>query len=70
VALPRTFFIDLPDDLVDAIDKCKTDADVKQVGIEWCIQQSKELIEFGVPVLHYYTMSKSDTTRKIAQALF
>jgi methylenetetrahydrofolate reductase (NADPH) len=43
---------------------------VKQVGIEWCIQQSKELVEFGVPVLHYYTMSKSDTTKKIASALF
>ena len=70
VALPRAFFIDLPDDLVDAVEKCKDDAAVKQVGIEWCIQQSKELMEFGVPVLHYYTMSKSDTTKKIATALF
>ena len=70
VALPRSFYIDLPDDLVDAVEKCKTDAEVKQVGIQWCIQQSKELMEFGVPVLHYYTMSKSDTTKKIAQALF
>jgi methylenetetrahydrofolate reductase (NADPH) len=70
VALPRSFYIDLPDDLVDAVEKCKDDAAVKQVGIEWCIQQSKELMEFGVPVLHYYTMSKSDATKKIATALF
>lgn len=68
--LPRIFHIDLPEDLVDAIDKCKTKEEVKQVGVEWCIQQSKELMEFGAPCLHYYSMGKSDPVYKIAKELF
>jgi len=68
--LPRTFFLDLPDDLMDDLDKCKTNADVKQVGIEWAIQQSKELVAHGCKVLHYYTMSKADATYKIAKEVF
>ncbi|MBC8109835.1 MAG: methylenetetrahydrofolate reductase [NAD(P)H] [Verrucomicrobia bacterium] len=68
--LPRIFHLDIPDDLVKAVMDCKNDKEVKQVGIDWCIQQSKELMDFGVPVLHYYTMSKSDSVKKIAGALF
>lgn len=68
--LPRTFFLDLPDDLMDELEKCKTNADVKQVGIEWAIQQSKELVANGTQVLHYYTMSKADATYKIAKEVF
>lgn len=69
ISLPKFFHIDLPDDLVDAIEKCKTDEAVRQVGIEWAIQQSKELIEFGAPCLHYYTMGKSVATKKIMQSI-
>ncbi len=68
--LPSIFHIDLPDDLVDALDDCKDNAAAKQVGIDWCVQQSKELMTKGVPVLHYYTMSKSDPVLNIAKALF
>ncbi|MDJ1502556.1 methylenetetrahydrofolate reductase [NAD(P)H] [Xanthocytophaga agilis] len=68
--LPRIFHLDLPDELVKAVEECKTDKEVKQVGIEWCIQQCKELIEFGAPVMHFYTMSKSDPVKAIAQAIF
>jgi methylenetetrahydrofolate reductase (NADPH) len=68
--LPRIFHIDMPEDLVEAIEACKTDADAKQVGIEWGIRQSKELMDAGVPVLHYYSMGKSESVRQIAQALF
>jgi methylenetetrahydrofolate reductase (NADPH) len=68
--LPRTFFLDLPDPLMDELEKCKTNADVKQVGIEWAIQQSKELVANGAKVLHYYTMSKADATYKIAKEVF
>lgn len=70
VNLPKTFFLDLPDDLLTALEKCKSNADVKAVGIEWAIQQSKELIKYGVPTLHYYTMSKADTTYKVAKEVF
>lgn len=68
--LPRTFFLDLPDALMDELEKCKTNAEVKEVGIRWAIQQSKELVQHGVPVLHYYTMSKADATYRIAKAVF
>ncbi len=68
--LPRIFHLDMPDDLVKAAEACQTDKDVKQVGIEWCIQQCKELVDFGVPVLHFYTMSKSDPVAAIAKAIF
>lgn len=68
--LPRMFYIDLPEDLVDEVDKCKTDEDVKQVGIEWAIQQSKELKKAGAPCLHYYTMSKSKAVAAIAREVF
>lgn len=68
--LPKTFHIDLPQDLIDAVLKCKSDTEVKQVGIEWTIKQSKELINFGVPCLHYYTMGNPETIRKVASAVF
>jgi methylenetetrahydrofolate reductase (NADPH) len=69
-ALPKIFHIDIPQDLVDATENCKDDKAVKQVGIEWAIQQSKELKAAGVPVLHYYTMGLSEATKKIAQEVF
>lgn len=68
--LPKTFHIDLPDDLVKAVENCKTDNEVKEVGIEWCIEQSKELIKNKVPCLHYYTMGNAEVIRKIASAVF
>ena len=68
--LPSIFHVDLPDELTNELEKCKDNSQIKQVGIEWCIRQSQELMERGVPCLHYYTMSKSAATRTIAQALF
>ena len=68
--LPRTFFLDLPDALTDELEKCKTNADVKEVGIAWAIQQCKELVDANVPSLHFYTMSKADTTYKVAKEVF
>ncbi|MDQ3191978.1 MAG: methylenetetrahydrofolate reductase [NAD(P)H] [Bacteroidota bacterium] len=68
--LPKTFNIDFPEDLADELIKCKTDADVKALGIEWAIQQSKDLIKAGVPCIHYYTMGKSDTVRRIASQVY
>ncbi|TAG56820.1 MAG: methylenetetrahydrofolate reductase [NAD(P)H] [Cytophagales bacterium] len=68
--LPSIFHIDIPDELADAVEKAKDAEAVKQVGIEFCIKQSKELMAFGVPVLHYYTMSKSSAVKAIAKELF
>ena len=55
---------------MDQLEKCKNNADVKEVGIAWAIQQSKELMQAGIPCLHYYTMSKADATYRIAKEVF
>lgn len=68
--LPHRFHVDLPDELTLEVLKCKSKEEVRQVGVEWCIQQSKELIKGGAPVLHYYSMGKSDNIQKIAGELF
>lgn len=70
VNLPKIFHIDIPEDLSDAIQACKNDKDVKEVGIEWMINQCKELVEFGAPVLHFYTMGNPEPTKRIARAIF
>lgn len=67
--LPRTFYVDIPTDLSTEIMKCKTDADVEQVGTEWLLQQSKELKAAGVPVLHYYTLGKPTVICNVVKQL-
>jgi methylenetetrahydrofolate reductase (NADPH) len=68
--LPKIFKIDVPQALLEQIERCKTDAEVKEVGIEWCINQSKELMKANAPCLHYYTMGTSETTRRVASKVF
>jgi methylenetetrahydrofolate reductase (NADPH) len=70
IALPKVFHIDLPQDLFVELEKCKDDKAVKEVGIKWCIEQSKELKKAGVPCLHYYTMGTSDSTKRVAKEVF
>ncbi len=68
--LPQTFHIDVPHELVLALQKCKTDSDAREVGIEWAAMQSKELIREGVPGIHYYTLGRSDNIARIVKAAF
>jgi len=69
-ALPKIFHIDIPEELLEEIEKCESDKEVREVGIEWCINQSKELIKLGSPCLHYYTMGTASTTIAIAKKVF
>ncbi|TDN90441.1 5,10-methylenetetrahydrofolate reductase (NAD(P)) [Salegentibacter sp. 24] len=68
--IPHRFHVDMPEDLIHEVENCKDNKEVRQVGIEWGIHQSKELIKAGVPVLHYYSMGKSTNIEKIAEAVF
>jgi methylenetetrahydrofolate reductase (NADPH) len=68
--LPQTFHIDLPNDLFSAVQKCKTDGEAREVGIEWAANQSKELIKLGVPGIHFYTLGRSDNIARIVKAVF
>ncbi|MCF6240541.1 MAG: methylenetetrahydrofolate reductase [NAD(P)H] [Bacteroidales bacterium] len=68
--LPATFNIDIPEALANEVRKCKTNQEVRQVGVEWAIEQSRELIKHNVPSVHYYTMGKADNIYNIAKAVF
>ncbi len=68
--LPKIFYLDMPKDLTDSVRNCKDDKEARQIGIEWCIAQCRELKDFGVPALHFYTMSKSTTTLAVAKEVF
>ena len=68
--LPRIFHIDLPEELAEEIDNCKDNQAAREIGVAWAIKQSKELMEFGVPSLHFYSMGKAEPVYKIASALF
>ena len=68
--LPRSFHIDIPQELVAMLSAAKTSDDAYQAGIEWCVSQSRELLNHGVPAIHYYTMAKTDNVRTIVSAVF
>jgi len=68
--LPKFFHIDFPEELSKELLKCRSNEDVANVGIEWGINQSKELKKAGVPCIHYYTMSNSSSVRAIASEIF
>lgn len=68
--LPKTFHIDFPTELAMEFTKCKTNADVKALGVEWSIQQARELKEAKVPSIHFYTMNAFDSIEKIAKAVY
>ncbi|MDX1407875.1 MAG: methylenetetrahydrofolate reductase, partial [Saprospiraceae bacterium] len=68
-SLPRRFYVNLPEELVKAVQAAKNEEAVRQVGIEWAIQQCRELKERGVPCLHFYTMGDADTIKRIVGAI-
>ena len=68
--LPKIFRADIPEPFATELRKCKDDAEAKEVGVEWCIQQCKDLIAHGVPSLHFYTMMASDSVYKIAKEIY
>lgn len=68
--LPKTFRVDLPDDLARSLVNCRTDEAVERVGIEWAVAQCRELMDRQAPCLHFYTMGRSKAVREIAAQLF
>lgn len=68
--IPKTFKVDLPEGLTQEVLKCNTDAEAQQVGIEWCVQQCKELIAHGVPSLHFYSVGATDSIKEVAKQIY
>lgn len=68
--LPQVFALDLPEDLINAVEQCTDVKAIREVGVAWAIQQTKELLEANVPVIHFYSMGKSDNIKSIASKFF
>jgi len=68
--IPKTFAIDLPEDMARELVKCRTDAEVKEVGVAWSIAQARELMQAGAPCLHFYTMGRGEAVQTIVSAIF
>ncbi len=68
--IPKTFKVDLPKELTDEILRCQDDEEVKHLGINWGIRQCKELIQAGVPSLHFYALGAADSVKEIAMGIY
>lgn len=68
--VPKTFRCDLPEPLAHELFRCTTDEAVKQVGIEWAVEQCRDLIAHGVPSIHFYTVSAVDSIAQIAPRVY
>jgi methylenetetrahydrofolate reductase (NADPH) len=68
--IPKFFNTSFPEELSNELEKSKSNADVLKIGTEWAIQQSKELMDAGVPILHFYTMGKGEAVKNIAHEIF
>ena len=68
--IPKTFKVDLPEELTREVVKCKNDEEARQVGVEWCVNQCKELMEHGVPSIHFYSIAAVDSIRDVAKIIY
>ena len=68
--LPKVFRADLPEELVSAMQKCRDDEAAAVVGREWAIAQCRELMQHGVPSIHFYTINAVDSVCEIAKAIY
>ena len=68
--IPKTFKVDLPEELTKEVLKCKNDAEAQQVGIEWCVQQCRELMEHRIPSIHFYSIGAVDSIREVAKQIY
>ena len=68
--LPRSFHIDIPQELVTIMAKAKTNDDAYKIGIEWASRQSEQLLAHGVPAIHYYTMARPDNVCQVVRNAF
>ncbi|WP_321438507.1 methylenetetrahydrofolate reductase [NAD(P)H] [uncultured Bacteroides sp.] len=68
--VPKTFKVDIPEDLAIQAMKCKDDAAAKQLGIEWCVEQCRELMAHGLPSIHFYSVGAVDSIKEVAKQIY
>jgi len=67
--VPKTFHCDLPQELAAEVLKCKTDDDARSLGVEWAVEQCRQLYASGVGNLHFYTVSAVDSVCEVVRKL-
>lgn len=68
--VPKTFKVDIPQELAAEALKCQNDAEAEALGTEWCIHQCQELMEHGVPSIHFYTVGATESVKQVAKAIY
>lgn len=68
--VPKTFKVDIPQELTKEALKCKTEEETEALGVEWCIYQCKELIKHGVPSIHFYSVGAVNSIKQVAKAIY
>lgn len=68
--LPKIFHVDLPSDLASELSRCRDNDAAKQVGIEWCTMQARDLMQHGVPSIHFYSHNATESVRRVAQNIY
>lgn len=68
--VPKTFKVDIPQELTIEALKCNTEEETEALGVEWCIQQCKELIKHGVPSIHFYSVGAVNSIKQVAKAIY
>lgn len=68
--VPKTFKVDIPEELAKEVEKCDSDAQVQQLGVEWCVGQCRELMAQGVPSIHFYSIGAVDSIRQVAAQIY
>ncbi|MEK6772753.1 MAG: methylenetetrahydrofolate reductase [Bdellovibrionota bacterium] len=65
-SIPKTFHVDLPDELVDEV--VANPDRVQDIGIEWSKKQVEDLIKNGHNNIHYYIMNDAKVVAGIVKA--
>jgi methylenetetrahydrofolate reductase (NADPH) len=68
--LPKVFRSDMPEEFASELRKCKSDSEAAEVGVEWSIKQCRDLINKGVPSIHFYSFLASESVRRIAKEIY
>lgn len=68
--LPKVFHVDFPMDLARELMKCQNDDEAKEVGVEWCTGQARDLIANGVPSIHFYSLNATRSVERIARQVY
>ncbi len=68
--IPKKFFVDIPQDLVRAMEDAKSPKEEWKVGISYMAKLVDELLNYGVPGIHVFTMGRGKSTHDLLKAVF